>query len=131
MSSALSTPEFAPRDERVADERLADERVADERVASGDATLADLRGEIERVDALIIGAIAERMALSRAAGRVKVASAQPVTDPAREAAVVARASVLARAAGLPEDEIRALYWRIMAISRRAQLDVQTEARHHT
>jgi len=49
------------------------------------------------------------------------AAGQPVTDPAREAAVVTRASVLARTAGLPEDEIRALYWKLLAISRKAQL----------
>ena len=84
-------------------------------------TIASLREEIETVDERLIAAIAERMALARAVGRVKVAAGQPVVDPAREAAVVMRASALARMAGLPEDEIRALYWKLMAISRRVQL----------
>jgi chorismate mutase len=85
-------------------------------------SLAELRTDIERVDATIIAAIAARMQLARAVGRLKAVTGQPVTDPAREAAVVARASVLAREAGLPEDDIRALYWRLLAISRRAQHD---------
>ncbi len=85
------------------------------------ASIASLRAKIEAVDERLIEAIAERVALARAVGRAKVAAGQPVTDPAREAAVVMRASALARAAGLPEDEIRALYWKLMAISRKAQL----------
>jgi len=92
------------------------------------ASLPELRTEIERVDATIIAAIAERMQLAQAVGRLKAATGQPVTDPAREAAVVARASVLARDAGLPEDEIRALYWRLLAISRRAQRDITCSPR---
>lgn len=84
-------------------------------------TIASLREEIEAVDERLIAAIAERLALAREVGRVKAAAGQPVTDPAREAAVVARASALARAAGLPEDEIRALYWKLLAISRKVQL----------
>ncbi len=87
-----------------------------------DGSLEDIRADIERVDQTIIRAIAERMELARAVGRVKALTGQPVTDPAREAAVVARAAALARDAGLPEDEIRALYWRLIAFSRRAQLD---------
>ncbi len=94
---------------------------------SSSATLAALRSEIERVDATIISAIAERLQLARAVGRLKAATGQPVTDPAREAAVVARASALARDAGLPEDEIRALYWRLLAVSRRAQHDCSSVA----
>jgi len=85
-------------------------------------TLRELRDEIEQIDSTIIATIARRTFLAREAGRVKVASGQPITDPAREAAVVLRASVLARAAGLPEDEIRALYWQLMALSRRAQME---------
>ncbi len=97
----------------------ADDLGSDARVV--DRSLAELRQSIECIDEAIIAKIAERMALSRAVGRVKAASGQPVLDPAREAAVVGRAALLARAVGLPEDEIRALYWRLIACSRRAQL----------
>ncbi len=41
-------------------------------------------------------------------------------DPAREAEVVGRAAARAREAGLPEDEIRALYWKVMAVARGVQ-----------
>lgn len=84
--------------------------------------LAMLRAKLEDVDARIVAAMAERMETSREIGRVKVAMAQAITDPAREAAVVQRATTLARSANLPEDEIRFLYWRIVAMSRRVQLD---------
>ncbi len=87
-----------------------------------DGSLDAIRAEIERVDQTIIRAIAERMELARAVGRVKARAGQPVTDPAREAAVVARAAALARDAGLPEEEIRALYWQLIALSRRAQMN---------
>ena len=90
-------------------------------ILSADPTIASLREEIEAVDERLIAAIAERVALARAIGRVKAEAGQPVIDPAREAAVVMRASVLARMAGLPEDDIRALYWKLMAISRKVQL----------
>lgn len=82
--------------------------------------LQALRAEIERTDATLIAALAERMALVRAVGQVKQAQGRAVTDPAREAAVVSRAAALAREAGLPEDEVRAIYWRILAMSRRVQ-----------
>lgn len=85
------------------------------------AQLRALRDEIEAVDATLIEAIARRMSLAKEIRVVKQRAGQPVLDPAREAAVVARASAQARAAGLPEDEIRALYWRLMALARRVQV----------
>ncbi len=84
--------------------------------------LEAVRDEIERIDGTLIAMIAERTALARAAGRLKAAAGLPVTDPAREAAVVARASRLARDAGLPEDELRTLFWQLLAMSRRAQME---------
>lgn len=85
-------------------------------------SLTQVRDAIAAVDEQLIAMLARRVALAREAGRVKSACGQPVTDPAREAAVVTRASVLAREAGLPEDEIRALYWRLMAMSRKIQIE---------
>lgn len=82
--------------------------------------LNTLRGEIEAVDAALIDALARRMSLAREIRAVKQRAGQPVLDPAREAAVVSRASIRAREAGLPEDEVRALYWKIMALARRVQ-----------
>lgn len=84
--------------------------------------LTALREEIEAVDAALIDTIARRMALAKEIRAVKQRAGQPVLDPAREAAVVSRASSRARAAGLPEDEIRALYWKLMAVARRVQVE---------
>lgn len=83
--------------------------------------IESLRAQIEAVDTRLIAAIAERVTLAKRVGQVKQACGQPITDPAREAAVVARASALAREAGLPDDEIRGLYWRLLAIARRVQI----------
>ena len=82
--------------------------------------LGALRREIEAVDAMIIDALAQRMALAREIRVVKQRAGQPVLDPAREAEVVGRAAAKARAVGLPEDEIRALYWKVMAVARGVQ-----------
>lgn len=86
----------------------------------GSRSIDELREEIGRVDAELIGVLARRMALVREIGAVKAAHGLPVLDPAREAAVVSRASALARDAGLPEDDVRMLYWQLMAIARRVQ-----------
>lgn len=82
--------------------------------------LAALRAEIEALDAELVTIIARRMTLVREVGRVKAANGIAILDPAREAAVVTRAGALARDAGLPEDDVRALFWRLMALSRRVQ-----------
>jgi chorismate mutase len=93
-------------------------------MSPGDAqALSAVRAEIEAVDAAIVDALARRMALARAVRVVKQRAGHPVLDPAREADVVARVGERARAAGLPEDEVRALYWRIMAMARREQLSM--------
>lgn len=84
--------------------------------------LTALREEIELLDATLVDTIARRMTLAKEIRVVKQRAGQPVLDPAREAAVVARASARARAAGLPEDEIRALYWKLMALARRVQVE---------
>lgn len=90
-------------------------------------SLQDLRRQIDAVDEEIIAAIVRRVALAKAIGEVKHQAAQPVLDPAREAAVVSRAAARAREAGVPEQELRTLYWQIMALSRRTQLELSATA----
>jgi chorismate mutase len=85
-------------------------------------SLRELRAELAVVDAEIIALVARRMRLVREVGAAKHVSGQPVIDPAREAEVVARASGLAREAGVPEDEVRALYRHLMAMARRVQVE---------
>ncbi|MBL0938762.1 MAG: chorismate mutase [Gemmatimonadaceae bacterium] len=89
-------------------------------------SLGSLRAAIELVDDQILAALARRFALAQAIQQEKQRAGQPVLDPAREAALVSRASRRARVLGLPEDEVRALYWRLLAASRRVQKDVERD-----
>lgn len=92
-------------------------------VAPGtDETLARLRLEIERVDTELIGHIARRVAFAHAVGACKRAVGLAALDAGREAAVLRRAAMLARDAGLPEERIRELFWGIVGLCRDAQQD---------
>ena len=82
-----------------------------------------LRAAIEQVDDQIVAALARRMALARAMAHAKQQVGQSILDPAREVAVVSRAARTARHLGLPDRDIRGLFWSILAMSRRAQLEV--------
>jgi chorismate mutase len=83
--------------------------------------LARLRGEIEGVDRSLIELIARRMELGRGVGNAKRAAGLAALDPAREAAVIRRASEIAREVGAPEEDIRYVFWHLIGMSRRAQL----------
>jgi chorismate mutase len=83
--------------------------------------LARLREEIEGLDRALIQLVADRVRLARDVGAAKQAAGIPTLDHAREAAVVRRAVVLAREAGLEcDDEIRQIFWQLIGLSRRAQ-----------
>jgi chorismate mutase len=83
--------------------------------------LEAIRSEIERVDRTIVALIGERVRLARAVGAAKRAAGLPTLDPAREAAVVRRAGALAREAGLDDEEVRYIFWHLIGLSRRAQV----------
>ncbi len=87
-------------------------------------TLAALREEIELLDAEIVALVAERVRLARAVGEAKRAAGLPTLDHAREASVVRRAVELGRDAGLPDDEVRSVFWHVVGLSRRAQMSEQ-------
>ena len=84
--------------------------------------LAGVRERIEQVDRSIIALIAERVQLAREVGGVKRALGLPTLDPAREAAVVRRAGELARQAGLGDEDVRYIFWHLIGLSRRAQME---------
>src|SRR5437773_1743514 len=90
--------------------------------ASAHAELSRLREEIERIDRTLIELIAERVRLAREVGVTKRAAGLPTQDPAREAAVIRQAAEVARAAGLLDDDIRNIFWQVIGLSRRAQLE---------
>jgi chorismate mutase len=86
------------------------------------AELARLRAEIERIDRGIVGLIAERVAVARRVGPLKQALGMPILDPPREAAIVRRAGELARDAGLHDEDVRYVFWHLVGLSRRVQLE---------
>lgn len=89
--------------------------------------LARLRSEIERVDHAIVTLIAERVQLACEIGEAKRAEGMPTVDPAREASIIRRAADLAREAGIPDEEVRDIFWRLIGLSRRSQLEALSGA----
>jgi monofunctional chorismate mutase len=90
--------------------------------STAEEELSRLREEIERIDRALIGLIAERVQIARSVGTAKRATGLPTLDPAREAAVVRRAGVLAREVGLDDEDVRYIFWHLIGLSRRAQME---------
>jgi chorismate mutase len=84
--------------------------------------LRRIRGEIERIDRELIRLIKERVEFAREVGKTKRENGLPILDPAREAAIVRRAGELAREAGLADEDVRYLFWHLIGLSRRAQME---------
>jgi chorismate mutase len=89
-------------------------------MSAPDATLGALRDEVARIDEALLALLAQRLDVARRIGTLKRDAGWPVCDPAREARVVRRAAEHARALGVPEDDVRALTWRLVALTRRVQ-----------
>jgi chorismate mutase len=64
------------------------------------AVLAGHRDSIDRLDAILVYTLAERFKHTQAVGRLKAEHALPPSDPAREAAQIARLERLAAEADL-------------------------------
>ncbi len=62
--------------------------------------LKDHRDAIDRLDAILVYTLAERFKQTQAVGRLKAAHDLPASDPAREAAQMARLDEMAKAADL-------------------------------
>jgi chorismate mutase len=86
------------------------------------ARLEALRGEIVALDRELVEVIARRVRLAREIGQAKREMGVPTLDPSREASVVRRAGEMAREAGLPEDDVREIFWHLIGLSRRAQVE---------
>ncbi|HSM61024.1 MAG TPA: chorismate mutase [Longimicrobiales bacterium] len=82
--------------------------------------LEALRARVQEVDRALVGLIGERRALVLEIGRVKEALGLPVLDPPQEARVVRRAAEMAREAGVDDEAVRDVLWRIIASARDAQ-----------
>lgn len=82
--------------------------------------LGGLRQRLEGLDAELVALVAERVQLAREIGELKRAIGQARLDPAREAAVVRRAAELAHRHELPGEPVRAIFWQLIGLCRRAQ-----------
>lgn len=78
----------------------------DDAVARAAALLRDHRASIDRLDAILVFTLAERFKHTQSVGRLKAQHALPPSDPAREAAQIARLETLAREADLDPDFAR-------------------------
>ncbi|MGH7482632.1 MAG: chorismate mutase [Longimicrobiales bacterium] len=87
---------------------------------SAHGELERLRQEIETLDRDLVALIARRITLAHRIGEEKRAAGLPTLDPPREAAVVRRAARLARENGLPDEDVRAIFWRVIGLCRREQ-----------
>jgi chorismate mutase len=88
----------------------------------GSQELPRIRAAIERLDRELVALVAERVRLAREVGRLKRLAGVPTLDPAREAAIIRRSATLAREVGLEEEDVRQIFWHLVGLSRRAQLD---------
>jgi chorismate mutase len=95
-------------------------------IAPGDPALelSRIRDEIENIDRALIDLIAQRVQLARRIGVVKRTAGLPTLDPPREAAVVRRAGALAREAGLDDEDVRYIFWHLIGLTRRTQMEEQ-------
>jgi chorismate mutase len=84
--------------------------------------LEALRSEIADIDRELIRLIAQRVALARSVGVLKRELGMPALDPAREAAVVRHAGALAREAGVSDEDVRYIFWHLIGLARRAQME---------
>ncbi len=76
-------------------------------VARAAKLLAEHRDSIDRLDAILVYTLGERFKHTQSVGRLKAAHDLPPSDPAREAAQIARLEDLAKKADLDPDFAKA------------------------
>lgn len=81
--------------------------------------LVQCRDDIDRVDRVLVALLRERARLAVSAGRIKVAAGQPVTAPAREAAILERVRHLA-GEPLDAEAVARIFQRIIDETRAAE-----------
>ena len=86
----------------------------------GFADLESLRDQIDAIDARLVQAIADRLAVAREIGALKRAAGLPVVNAEREAAVIAGFVEKAQARGISEETARAVIQSLIATARAEQ-----------
>jgi chorismate mutase len=82
--------------------------------------LTRCREEIAAIDRELIALLRKRVDLGRRTGVLKREMGLPILDPGREAQVIRGAVEAARTEGLPDEQVREIFWRILGLSRAAQ-----------
>lgn len=88
---------------------------------AGPERLSELRALIRGIDDELLRLVRRRLNVACEVADAKRAAGLPVLDPAREAAVVRHAGEFARDHGLDEEDVRALFWSLIGLTRRAEL----------
>lgn len=83
----------------------------------GEADITALRAEIDALDSTLADLLAARFRVAEAVGRLKGRDGVLPTDPAREAAIVRRATEAARASGVPVEGVRTVFWAVLGYCR--------------
>ncbi|HEX6576267.1 MAG TPA: chorismate mutase [Gemmatimonadaceae bacterium] len=82
--------------------------------------LARCREEIAAIDNEIVALLKKRLDLALRTGPLKRELGTPILDPGREASVIRSAVESARLLGLPDEDVREIFWHILKLSRSAQ-----------
>ena len=82
--------------------------------------LTKCRIEIAAIDGEIVQLLKKRLDVALKTGPLKRELGIPILDPSREATVIRTAVESARELGLPEEDVRDIFWHILKVSRTAQ-----------
>lgn len=82
---------------------------------SAEPELAAVRRGIDEIDDALIRLLARRRDLAHRAQTLRTDDGALLRDPAREAQVLRRAVERGRSVGLPDEEVRRLYWSVVAL----------------
>jgi chorismate mutase len=87
--------------------------------------LERLRAALDVIDAGIVELIARRCRVARDIGAAKRQAGEPGIDLAREATVVRQGAALASSMGVQGEEVRTIFWQLIALGRRAQAEASS------
>jgi chorismate mutase len=87
---------------------------------TAEAELEECREEIGVIDREIVALLRRRVDLGLRTKSLKQQLGLPILDPGREAAVIRGAVESAREAGMPDEPVREIFWRVLSLSRTAQ-----------